>query len=67
MVVVVVVMIKHLISNYVMTVVIESGIKFDALLQLQVAEHILQCSTLRFLLISGTVSLTFPHFPLIYS
>jgi hypothetical protein len=56
---------KHIISNYVVTVVIESSIKFDVLLQ--VTEYMLQCSTLRFLLISGTCFLTFPHFSLMYS
>jgi len=56
---------KHIISNYVMIVVIESSIKFDVLLQ--VTGYILQCSTLRFLLIPGTIFLTFPHFSLICS
>jgi len=56
---------RHIISNYVMPVVMESSIKFDVLLQ--VTGYILQCFTLHFLLISGKMFLPFPHFSLIYS
>jgi len=52
---------KHIISNYLMTVVMESIVKFVVLLQ--VTECIVQCFTLRVLLISGTIFPTFPRFP----
>jgi hypothetical protein len=44
-----------------MTVVMESIVKFDV--PLQVTECIVQCFTLRVLLISGTIFPTFPRFP----
>jgi len=51
---------RHIISNYVTTVVMESSIKFDVLLQ--GTAYILQCFTLRFLLISGKFFSNFSTF-----
>ena len=56
---------RRIISNYIMTVLMESSMKFDVLLQ--DTGYILQCFTLRFLLIPEKNFLTFPHFSLIYS